>query len=363
MVRKAAAPAYVPALLESATYIQVPTAFGPDDLAAASVAARHDPRIALALQHASTGKITQYLAGAPKLFERYRAAPPEAKALIDAAVDARRFGHGDRLPERLLLDAAPGYFDSDTWDQLRDGWAARALQAVTEDWRGLPGPLTRIRPRPGGTPVGDHEYKLADVLEQAGSRDRRYIAPPQSFWAAATSHAHAENLAGIGYAAQARSRLRDAVQLYTKGAAADNVGALYQLALMHEEAGDHAGAERMAAKAARAGDCDALKILAGYRELARDYAAAERLSAWLWRRATKRWCLSCPSCWEEAGNPTEAERLALEVARSGDTDGLARIVHMRAKARNYRDAERLALEALALGRPRAAKRRGWLPGK
>jgi hypothetical protein len=170
--------AYVSALLESATCIQVPTAFGTDDLAAASNAASHDPRIALALQNASMGRIAQYLAGAPQLFERYRVAPPEARALIDAAVDARRFGHANRLPERLLVDAAPGYFDSYTWDQLRDSWAARALQAMTEDWRGLPGPLTRIRPRPGESPVGDPEYKLADVLEQAGSRDRRYVAPP-----------------------------------------------------------------------------------------------------------------------------------------------------------------------------------------
>ena len=174
--------ACVPALLESATYIQIPSAFGTDDLAAASSAASHDPRLALALQHASIGKITQYLAGAPKLLERYRAAPPEAKALIDAAVDARRFGHANRLPERLLLDAAPGYIDSDTWDQLGGDWAAEAFQAVTQDWRGLPGPLTRIRPRPGETPVGGPEYKLADVLEQAGSRDRRYVGPPRRVW-------------------------------------------------------------------------------------------------------------------------------------------------------------------------------------
>jgi hypothetical protein len=83
---------YVPALLASATYIQVPNAFAPDDLAAA--AASQDPRLAVALQFASEGKITQYLAGAPKLLERYRSAPPEARALIDAAVDARRVARG-----------------------------------------------------------------------------------------------------------------------------------------------------------------------------------------------------------------------------------------------------------------------------
>jgi hypothetical protein len=151
--------AYVPALLESATYIQVPSAFATDDLASAGDAASHDPRLALALQFASEGKITQYLAGAPKLLERYRSAPPEARALVDAAVDARRFGHANRLPERLLLNAAPGYIDSDAWDQLRDDWETQALEAMTLDWRGLPGPLTRIRPRPGETLAHGPEYR------------------------------------------------------------------------------------------------------------------------------------------------------------------------------------------------------------
>lgn len=137
--------AHVPALLETATHVPVPSTFGEDDLAAASAAA--DPRIALAREEAPAGKITQYLAGAPKLLERYATASPEVRALIDVAIDARRFGHTKLLPERLLLDAAPGYVDAETWYQLsKENWAFRALQAVTLDWRGLPGPLTRFKP-------------------------------------------------------------------------------------------------------------------------------------------------------------------------------------------------------------------------
>ena len=343
--------AHIPALLESATYLHVPSAFATDDLAAAGDAASHDPRLALALQYASEGKITQYLAGAPKLLERYRSAPPEAKALVDAAVDARRFGHTDRLPERLLLDAAPGYVGSDVWDQLRDDWETQALQAMTLDWRGLPGPLTRIRPRPGETPADGPEYRLADVLEQTGGQDRRYVAPPQEFWAAAARDAPTEDLAGIGHAAQTRSRLRDAVRIYLKAAAADNAWALYELALMREEAGDHAGAERSATKAAFAGDCDALKILAMHREHAEDRAAAERLYRVAVEAGDKECVHFLPRMREEAGDHAAAERLALEAARSGDTEGLARLVGMRAKARNYQDAERLALEALDMGDP------------
>ncbi len=341
--------AYVPALFESATYIQVPSAFGTDDLATASGAASRDPRLALALEYAPSGKITQYLAGAPKLIERYRAAPPEARALVDAAVDARRFGHGNRLPERLLLDAAPGYIDSDTWDRLRDDWETKALEAMTQDWRGLPGPITRIRLRPGEIPVGGPEYKLADILEQTGDRDRRYVAPPREFWAAVARDARTEDLFGIGYAAQIRSRRRDAAQIYLKDAAAGDAWALHELALMREEAGDHTGAERLAAKAAFADDCDALKGLAWYRTKAGDNASAERLYYAAVEAGDKESVPILLKMREEAGDHAEAERLALEAARSGDTRSLYILTRMRAKARNFRDAERLALEALNMG--------------
>ncbi len=340
---------YVPALLESATYIQVPSAFATDDLAAA--AASQDPRLALALQFASEGNIAQYLAGAPKLLERYRSAPPEGRALIDAAVDARRFGHANRLPERLLLDAAPGYIDPDTWDQLRDEWGAQTLKALTQNWRGLPGPLTRIRPRPGKAPAGGPEYRLADVLEQTVGQDRRYVAPPQEFWDAATRHAHTEDLAGIGHAAQSRSRLRDAARIYLKAAAADDAWALHELALMREEAGDHAGAEQAATRSAFAGDYAALKILAAHRDQAEDREAEERLYRTVVEAGDKECVPFLPRLRERAGDHAAAERLALEAALGGDTESLADLVYMRAKARNYPDAERLALKALDVGDP------------
>ena len=213
----AGSPARIPVLLDRATRIQVPPVFGRDDLAAARSMAEHDLRLALALQSAVGGKITQYLAGTPKLLERYETARPEAKALVDVAVDARRFGHANQLPDRLLIEAAPGYIDPDTWDQLSDDWHAGALDSLTQDWRGLPGPLTRIRARPGETGAGVPEYKLADALQQTIGQDRRYAAPPHEFWAAATRHAHTEDLARIGNAAQTRSRFRDAARIYLQG--------------------------------------------------------------------------------------------------------------------------------------------------
>jgi hypothetical protein len=263
------------------------------------------------------------------------------------AVDARRFGHASQLPDRLLYEAAPGYMDPEAWDQLEDDWLIGALDALTQDWRGLPGPLTRIRARPGETRASVPEYKLADALEQAIGRDRRYVAPPGEFWAAVTRHAHTEDLARIGNAAQTRSRFRDAARIYFRAAATDNAWALHELALMQEEAGDHSGAEQTAAKAAFAGDCDALKVLAMYRQQADDAAAEERLYKLAVEAGDHEVIPFLPAMREKAGDHAEAERLALQAARDGDTHGLARIVHMRAKARGFQDAERLARVALA----------------
>ncbi|MFJ4689420.1 hypothetical protein [Streptomyces sp. NPDC088789] len=78
--------------------LPVPPAFSNTDLRALADRAGEDPRLAYAAAHAENGAITQYLAGAPALLERYRTAPDGARALVEAAMDARRLGHGPALP-------------------------------------------------------------------------------------------------------------------------------------------------------------------------------------------------------------------------------------------------------------------------
>ncbi|WP_406482657.1 hypothetical protein [Streptomyces sp. NBC_01615] len=132
--------------------IVVPEVFTADELKTAQTIATSDPRLAEALQHAEQGQVTQYLAGVPALIERYRTAPPAAKALIEAAMDARRLGHDPALPLPLLEAAAEGYLTDTQWDLLDDDWLEQALAHVTRPLRGTRGPLTRIRPRPAPLP-------------------------------------------------------------------------------------------------------------------------------------------------------------------------------------------------------------------
>src|SRR4029077_14232543 len=108
------------------TVIEVAEAFTPADLEALQEAAQEDPRLGWAGRTAEDGRVAQQLAGVRELMGRYRTAPPAARALIDAAMDARRLGAA-HLPVAFLEHAAPGYLTSYEWDQLDEDWLDQAL--------------------------------------------------------------------------------------------------------------------------------------------------------------------------------------------------------------------------------------------
>lgn len=76
--------------------------------------------------------MTQDLAGALELLNRYQHASPAAKALLEAAMDARRLGVGPHIPQAFLTDAATEYLTDTDYDQLTDGWAEQALAELAE---------------------------------------------------------------------------------------------------------------------------------------------------------------------------------------------------------------------------------------
>jgi hypothetical protein len=219
--------------------IPVPTAFVGAALADLERIASADVRLAKAAADARDGQITQYLAGVPELLARYRNAPPAAKALIHAAMDARRVGHRLALPHALLEAAASAYLTDSEWDALGEDWLEQGLAYTTAPCKGVPGPLTRVRARPvrsqgtrsglydvNGGRIGDQVegrdgpvYRLADYLDQHGRRDRNVQIPPSGFWAAAASYAHPGDQITLGDAAHSRGLYRDAAQIYKCAAA------------------------------------------------------------------------------------------------------------------------------------------------
>jgi hypothetical protein len=174
------------ALLSEALIIDVPDTFNEVDRQELEYVANGDPSLTVALQAAGPeGALCQTLAAAPELMEHWRDAPdPYGKAVITAAIDARRLGVQAPLPDAFLEAAVPDYLSQDERAQAQRGWFSKAMGYARQPVKRVTSALlavahpTRMGPMPG---VSD----LADYLEQHGASERWGQVPPASFWTAA----------------------------------------------------------------------------------------------------------------------------------------------------------------------------------
>ncbi|MEV8597589.1 helix-turn-helix transcriptional regulator [Streptomyces sp. NPDC052012] len=270
----------------------VPDTFDAAALRAASALAKDgDQLLGDALTRASAhGRVTQDLAGAPELMRRYHHGTPAARALLEAAMDARRLGVGLYLPQTFLTDAAIGYLADTDYAELTDDWTEAVIAELAQPVHGKLAPLRHAPARPAHDPPGAPPatppsseagpvFQLADYLEQHGRTTRRWLCPPASFWNAAHLHLINPNyLDELAKAAHDRYRLQWAHHLHHRAAEAGSTRALASLAEMREAAGDPKGAEALAQQAAEAGNPDALLSLAKMRESAGNREGAEALA-------------------------------------------------------------------------------------
>jgi len=314
--------------------IPVPAAFTPVDLDSLHSDATGDPRLAEAFARADRGQVTQYLAGAPALLSRYHNAPPAARAMIEAAMDARRLGHGPALPDALLAAAAPGYLTDDQWDTAGNDWLDHALAYCTAPCRGACAPLTRMRPRPNKPVPRQPHYRLADFLEQHGRVTRRTVRAPAETWAALVAHATASDAMSIGYFAQRWLLYRYAVDLYRGPAAAGDKSAREQLVNLlarrgdvdelriHTDAGDSWAAHKLTTLLADRDDTD--DVVGALRSAARagESRAAIRLFELLADRGDADGAIDVLRACADGGDGSAAHRLADLLAQRVDLDGL-----------------------------------------
>lgn len=268
--------------------IVVPDQIG-DDRAAVDQAATTDPRWRLALEQAPDRPV-QFLAGAAYLLQRYNAATPTARAILDTAGDARRVGVPILLPLPFLEQAAQDYLSDAEWRSLPRGRRSTWVRDTIEDpviglaigGRGVDGPLREPRTSPirEGSDVPDAGYELADYLEQHLRLTRMFVQPRDSLWmAAAASFTSPDVLAAIARAAEARGRFWPAVHLYMQASTTGEPKALNGLAWRLEQAGYHERAEQLADQAANAGHVEILRQLAFSRRLRAEAEGADTRSA------------------------------------------------------------------------------------
>ncbi|MFJ6452572.1 AAA family ATPase [Streptomyces hydrogenans] len=386
--------------LLAASTLAVPEFFDVQALAAAAELAKSgDVLLADALTRAGVdGRVAQDLAGAPVLLDRLRYASAPARALLEAAMDARRLGVGLHLPQMFLTDAAVDYLTDLEHDQLPDHWAPLAYDELAVTVHGKQALLRRTHPRHPRRPptlmTGANSeasksagplFLLADYLEQHGRSTRRRLCPPASFWHAAYTHlTDPSDLNSLTEAANDRHRLQWAAHLRNRAvnhnsttaldrmeelgekagdrqpaetvaweAARGNAGLAYRVAELRENFGNRKGAEVQGQHADERVNPGAVRRLVEQREGVGDRQGAEALA----RRAADHGhtdlLRQLALAREEAGEHTEAESMARQAAGYGDTHTLYLLAELRKEAGSRNGAENLARQAASHGNTRA----------
>ncbi|MDQ0605414.1 hypothetical protein QF037_009759 [Streptomyces canus] len=346
--------------------VSVPNSFDAAALdRAADLADSGDRLLADALTRArADGRVTQDLAGAPQLLHRYEHGTAAARALLEAAMDARRLGLGLHLSQPFLTDAAADYLTDVDYDQLTEDWAEAAYAELARLVHGKQAPLRRVNPRPerrrpqgpsapSPTPAGP-VFRLADYLEQHGRAVRRLLCPPASFWHAGHTHlTRVDDLKALATAAQRRHRLQWAHHLTCRAADAGDADALVYLSRFRERSGQHEAAEALAAQAAQAGDTRALAQLARAREKAGSKERAEALAQQAAGAGDGRALLRLAHVREQSGNRDGAEHLYREAAAAGSTEAMIQLMRIRREAGDARGAEEAGWQAVRAGSEQA----------
>jgi hypothetical protein len=274
--------------------VYVPDRFDDAALAQAqALAEAGDEQLAASLQRAEEGRVAQDLAGGLELLHRYHVAQPASRAILQAAMDARRLGIGLRLPRDFLQQAAEGYLKNSEFDAQSEDWFEQGLADLARPVHGDLAPLRRIRPRrstslPDGVQLmsaSSHDrpgpiYRLADYLEEFGFHERGSTCPPSSFWKAAHDHVvDPEKLAELAMEALRRYRLSWAFYLQQRSGVCPPSGDGVQAYAMRmrETAGDHEGVDALVRREAESGSAWALLWLAARSEAADDPRNAEIL--------------------------------------------------------------------------------------
>ncbi|MFD5434988.1 hypothetical protein ACFWJ4_22905, partial [Kitasatospora sp. NPDC127067] len=352
--------------------LTIPDTFDQNALRAAITLARDgDQLMADTLTRALThGRVTQDLAGAPELLRRYQQGSPAIKAVLEAAMDARRFGVGPGLPQTFLTDAATDYLTEHDYDQLTDDWAESAFADLAHPVHGKQALLRRTTTRPAHRPPGVAELatmpaptsnpvlRLADYIEQHGRITRRRLCPPASFWYAAHTHlTHPDDLNNLATAADDRHRLQWAHHLRHRAA---KFGHLTVLSAPVHVAAEREDTEALVLRAANAGRQSALIVLAWMREKAGERESAETLARQAADAGSPGALIVLAWMREKAGERESAETLARQAADAGSPGALIVLAWMREKAGRRESAETLARQAADAGHPHAVAHLAWI---
>ncbi|MFJ5972522.1 hypothetical protein [Streptomyces sp. NPDC093060] len=344
------------ALLTQAIGFRVPAAFSPDALR--GISGTRDPSLAVASLASRDGTLTQTLAAGPQLVEYYEAADGSpacyGKAVLTAAMDARRLGHGPALPDGLLEAAAPAYLGETQRAGAGPDWFAGALDHGRQRIKGVVAPLGEVAAA-GGMGARPGQRRLADYLDQYGRLARSYVCPGAPFWEAAERFAaDAADLHELAESARRRGRYGVADTLFRRAAERGHARAWAEMASLRETRGCREEAVELIWKGHDAGDATALLDLVSWYEEDGDDEAARRLLPEIIGTGHPEALLFVAEGKELADSDGEVERLAKAAAELGGAAALTFLGRRRMLAGELGAAERYFRTAIAAGDHAAA---------
>ncbi len=358
-------------LLDSARVFRLSRHLWGDEQVAAMKAARDDSRIAAALTASAEGiGFAEFLAAAPRLWERWRNGwssdvQPAGAAIVAAAIDCRRAWLVRPVSEQLLRDLYRTYLD----DQIAGLLGPDAFQAGL-DWALKPVHATSaLLSRRGDG------YRVFDYLLDRVQRDSRAAPVPDATWSRLIADLPADDAAVIGFAAYTAGRIEAAAAAFSAGMTASDPHAVTAsvdgLGLVHRHKGELDDAERCFRQVvareghetltgtglAAAGSLGRLLLQRG------DRAADGEAETWLRRAARAGFpydLIDLGRLLRGRGEYQEAEELFRRAAASGSATGAIELGDLLGERGDAQGAEQAFREAAGRGSARAAAMLGGI---
>lgn len=134
---------------------------------------------------------------ASDVIERYLSGTGAGRAVVDAAIDACRCGHGPLMSGTLLSEAARDYLGTGSAPSIPEDVPVAALAGLG------------LSPVPAGF-SSQLYFRLSDDIVRFGRERRSRLAPPESLWNALAHHAAAPDLEAVARAAHERGDVEHA---------------------------------------------------------------------------------------------------------------------------------------------------------
>jgi TPR repeat protein len=352
-------------LLDSAQMIRLSRKLSGSEQVRAAEAARDDARIAAAIVAGAEGiGLAEFLAAAPRLWERWRNGwssdvRPAGAAIVAAAIDCRRAWLVRPASEQLLRDLYRAYLD----DQAAGLLGPDAFET------GLAWALTPVHATSALLSRRGDGYRVFDYLLDRIQRDPRAAPVPEATWNRLIRDLPADAAAGIGFAAYAAGRTEAAEAAFRTGMTASDPHAVTQsidgLGLVHRRKGELDEAERCFRQVvdreghntltgtglAAAGSLGRLLLERG------DRAADDEAETWLRRAARGGFpydLIDLGRLLRDRGEHHEAADLFRRAAASGSATGSIELGHLLSDRGDAQGAEQAFQQAAGRGSADAA---------